>query len=546
MKNLLYIFFVIIILACNTGRNNMQILYCADSLLDNKKYDSARTLLSQVKSEQLTDKERAFFILLNTQCQYVCDVTMKDTAILDNAINYYQHHQDNEKLARAYHYKSTFLYDLNYAQKAIYYCTLAENIIKESNLSKIKNIILYQKICEHMAFINSKYGEYSKTIYYAKKSYDCLESLKDTTFMAYSLGLIFSSYNASGQKDSAKYYINKCIPLLNKADEYTQCYINSALCGYYTSVNDMAKANFYIQKALNSRYADGLTFNQAGHYYYKIGNTYMAEKMWEKALNDNNLQRKANSYKNLANVCMKRGDIDGYRKYMAAAVAAKDSIYKASKKDNVGRYQAELQGDISKRRTMSTLLYIGIAIVLIAISAFVFVRYKAGELKRTIKGKESMLEQEKEKSKALEKDLHKTSQRVKTLETSNRQSQKEIKRLNKANEEIELSARRGKQLMEILISGKAKIGQWNNEDYACCIAYCKIEHSQLADEIAAVNPQTSMRNILTAILHEIGYSYDQLGDMFAIKADSIRKNLSRMHKPGKEEPQCEDSDVPTP
>lgn len=118
--------------------------------------------------------------------------------------------------------------------------------------------------------------------------------------------------------------------------------------------------------------------------------------------------------------------------------------------------------------------------------------------------------------------------------------------MNKANEEIELSARRGKQLMEILISGKAKIGQWNNEDYACCIAYCKIEHSQLADEIAAVNPQTSMRNILTAILHEIGYSYDQLGDMFAIKADSIRKNLSRMHKPGKEEPQCEDSDVPTP
>lgn len=47
-------------------------------------------------------------------------------------------------------------------------------------------------------------------------------------------------------------------------------------------------------------------------------------------------------------------------------------------------------------------------------------------------------------------------------------------------------------------------------------------------------------------LHETGYSYEQLGDMFAIKADSIRKNLSRMHKPGEEEPQCENSDVPTP
>lgn len=117
----------------------MQFLYCADSLLDNQKYDSARTLLSQVKSEQLTDKERAFFILLNTQSQYVCDVAIKDTAILDYVINYYQHHRDNEKLARAYHYKSTFLYDLNYAQKAIYYCTLAENIIKGSNLSLLNS-----------------------------------------------------------------------------------------------------------------------------------------------------------------------------------------------------------------------------------------------------------------------------------------------------------------------------------------------------------------------------------------------------------------------
>lgn len=547
MKKLLYTIFIIIVFACNSGDCNMQKLYHIDSLLDSMKYDSVNVLLSKVNPQQLNDEEKAFFDLISIQYKYISNIAITDTTILDNTIDYYKHHNDTEKLARAYHYKSIFLYGLKYTRRAVFYETLSENIMKSSNLRVRKNIILYQKICERMALINCKNEEYKEAIYYAKKSYDCLIELKDTTFMAYSLGLIFSSYNDFEQKDSAKYYINKCIPLLNKADEYTQCYINSALCGYYTSVNDTAKADFYIQKALNSRYADGLTFNQAGHYYYKIGNTYMAEKMWKMAPKyDNDFQRKANSYKNLANLCMKRGDIEGYRKYMAAVVAAKDSIYKASKKDNVGRYQAELQGDISKRRTMSTLLYIGIAIVLIAISAFVFVRYKAGELKRTIKGKESMLEQEKEKSKALEKDLHKTSQRVKTLETSNRQSQKEIKRLNKANEEIELSARRGKQLMEILISGKAKIGQWNNEDYACCIAYCKIEHSQLADEIAAVNPQTSMRNILTAILHEIGYSYAQLGDMFAIKADSIRKNLSRMHKPGEEEPQCEDADFPTP
>lgn len=544
MKSYLNIITILYFLCGCIGNTNRKDFEKIENFLNIGNFDSATVALNTIDTVNLDNKSKAYFTLLRTQCLYSCGANV-DTTNINLCINTLKGSSKKELLARSYHYKAISIKDTD-VKNALYYELQAEKLLSDDAKLDRKSAITYQKIAEFLAYVYLNNGEYKESIRYAKKSINILYALNNKTYLAYSIITICNNYRNLGEKDSADYYFNKCIPYINNADDFTKGYIYTILCE--RNINkDIKKAKMFLDKALSAGNVNAEKLSVGGKYHFAIKDYTKAEYLWKKSLKVSNTTFiNMASYKGLADICMKRGDIEGYQKYMAAVVAAKDSIYKASKKDNVGRYQAELQGDISKRRTMSTLLYIGIAIVLIAIGAFVFVRYKAGELKRTIKGKESMLEQEKEKSKALEKDLHKTSQRVKTLETSNRQSQKEIKRLNKANEEIELSARRGKQLMEILISGKAKIGQWNNEDYACCIAYCKIEHSQLADEIAAVNPQTSMRNILTAILHEIGYSYDQLGDMFAIKADSIRKNLSRMHKPGKEEPQCEDSDVPTP
>lgn len=169
-------------------------------------------------------------------------------------------------------------------------------------------------------------------------------------------------------------------------------------------------------------------------------------------------------------------------------------------------------------------------IVGIVIAALYIIKYRIEYLKKTVEKKDTLLEQGNDIMRKQDNDINKKAERIKSLEATNLQHKQEIHRLNKTIESTESAmqkAQQGKRLLKDLVDGKTTTVMWKNEDYNCCTEYCFFEHEQLKTVIASKYKELSPRNMLIITLVELSYDYNKLSEMFGIKADSIRRTVTR-------------------
>lgn len=206
-------------LACCHGDSDtatMRELSAIDSLLSKaRQYELAQHRLDSLHPDGMNQAERAYYSLLLTQSHYKNYIDDTTDAVINVAVDYYEHHGDREKYTRSLLYQGCVYQMMGDAEKAIASYKDAENAAEDGDLenkafAKLRLATLYAD--------NSNYADLKIRKY--KEALDLYNQLGDKHYQIVCLTDMGGYYRSLPDKrDSALYYINQAIKLAEDEHE---------------------------------------------------------------------------------------------------------------------------------------------------------------------------------------------------------------------------------------------------------------------------------------------------------------------------------------
>ncbi len=203
---------------CNGGGDTatMRELAAIDSLLSKaRQYELAQHRLDSLHPGGFNKGERAYYSLLLTQSHYKNYIDDTTDAVINVAVDYYEHHGDREKYTRSLLYQGCVYQMMGDAEKAIASYKDAENAAEAGDLenkafAKLRLATLYAD--------NSNYADLKIRKY--KEALDLYNQLGDKHYQIVCLTDMGGYYRSLPDKrDSALYYINQAIQLAEAEHE---------------------------------------------------------------------------------------------------------------------------------------------------------------------------------------------------------------------------------------------------------------------------------------------------------------------------------------
>ena len=197
---------------CNSGSDTatMRELSAIDSLLSKaRQYELAQHRLDSLHPDGFNQAEHAYYSLLLTQSHYKNYIDDTTDAVINEAVDYYEHHGDREKYSRSLLYQGCVYQVMGDAEKAIASYKEAENAAEDNDLenkafAKLRLATLYAD--------NSNYADLKIRKY--KEALDLYNQLSDKHYQIVCLNDMGGFYRSMPDKrDSALYYINQAIQL---------------------------------------------------------------------------------------------------------------------------------------------------------------------------------------------------------------------------------------------------------------------------------------------------------------------------------------------
>ena len=197
---------------CNGGSDTaaMRELSAIDSLLSKaRQYELAQHRLDSLHPDGFNQAERAYYCLLLTQSHYKNYIDDTTDAVINVAVDYYEHHGNREKYTRSLLYQGCVYQMMGDAEKAIASYKDAENAAEDGDLenkafAKLRLATLYAD--------NSNYADLKIRKY--KEALDLYNQLGDKHYQIVCLTDMGGYYRSLPDKrDSALYYINQAIQL---------------------------------------------------------------------------------------------------------------------------------------------------------------------------------------------------------------------------------------------------------------------------------------------------------------------------------------------
>ncbi len=213
-RNLIFplLLFCFALTCCNGSSDTatMRELAGIDSLLSKaRQYELAQHRLDSLHSGGFNQAERAYYSLLLTQSHYKNYIDDTTDAVINVAVDYFEHHGDREKYTRSLLYKGCVYQMMGDAEKAIASYKDAENAAEDGDLenkafAKLRLATLYAD--------NSNYADLKIRKY--KEALDLYNQLGDKHYQIVCLTDMGGYYRSLPDKrDSALYYINQAIQL---------------------------------------------------------------------------------------------------------------------------------------------------------------------------------------------------------------------------------------------------------------------------------------------------------------------------------------------
>lgn len=396
-KVYIIVMFVAALAACSGSRNDdmYNSLAKADSLLMKEMPDSALKELTAMGLPDDNDRKcRAYYSLLLTQARYLLDMSADSTAVIDNAVSYYEETDDKEKLARALHWKAGLLIEAGRHLEAIE----AEKGA-EANVNVKKAPMLAMRIYDAMTWLNEETGNYRLAKDYAFKQLRQAEILKDKKRIAAAHYGIACDYTNLENSDSALYHIEKSLLLMDHAKTLKPSILyQAAVCCRNTDKWDEAEK--YVRKSMD---LEPRTDKDVllGDIYIHTGRADEGVTILQKVLPELDRKEKWVAMQLIEDVMMKRGRYAEAAKLQEEITLLKDSLAEEKKAAEALEVQKKYEKGNEKEQSggtpWKTYLRIGVGVLCIMAATFYILYTRRNEKKERDAKEIARLNEEKEK-----------------------------------------------------------------------------------------------------------------------------------------------------
>ena len=492
-----------------------------DSIAFREGNKKAYEMLNDIEPETIVDEEsKAYYWLLKIRTELNMSINILSVEPLNQSINYYKSTHQKGKLARAYYYKGYILNSQDKLNEAIVNLKEAETLIKDNE----KEIALADHVYYTLSNINYKVKERRLALEYAKLALKTAYLLKNEQNIASDLMILYVDYKELGNKDSAFYYLNKCIPLLNTIPKNNR-HIYYANIGNALTDTDITKAEDYLNKSIEIK-PNAFAYRSLAQVYYKRGEHDKAKDMWAKALQTDNLYLKSEVLQAMYESQQEEGNYKSASETAMHIAMLKDSIAQKEKDADIRRLQEQFEKEqqMAIEKTQFE-MYISIACVLLllAITFALYLYY------HNIKSKAEL--------RKTRENLEKYRNLLKLAETEGKSDSKEVERLTQKISELQTKQnallQNGRERYEEIMAGGTTL-KWSRNDFTDCIEYYRTIDAAFIAHLETDYDHLSSKYIFFALMEHLNKTDEELQRIMAIGQNTIRANRSRINQKKRE------------
>ena len=516
----LLIFFAVFFAGCQQN-SLMQQLVEIDSTAFQKGDKQALEMLDNIVPETINDEEcLAYYWLLKIRTEIRLQKNIKSAQVLDIPIAYYKSHLDKGKLARVYGYKGYILENIGDVKNAILSLKEAESLVKEDKNETKLAFVIYQTLAGY----NKKTKENDIALKYDKLALKTAYQLNIKDNIAYALMGMHLTYNYLGNKDSAQYYLEKCIPYVEYVPENQRSSFYANIGNAFTET-DVQKAEYFLNKVIENK-PNFFAYRSLARIYYKRGERDKAKEMWAKALQTDNPYLKSEVMQALYESQRDEGDYKSASETAMQIASLKDCIAKQEKEADIRglpeKFEKEQQAAIEKHQYH---IYISLAcaLLLLAIAYALYLYY------HNHKGREKLKE--------TTQNLEKYRNQLKQAEAGGKSDNKEVERLTQKINELQTKQnallQNGRERYEEIMAGGTTL-KWGRNDFTDCIEYYRTIDATFVAHMETDYDHLSSKYIFFALMEHLGKSDEELQHIMVIGQNTIRANRSRINQKKRE------------
>lgn len=494
----------------------MRQLVSIDSLAYQQGDKKALVELDKIIPETINEEEDlAYYWLLKFRIELNLHKDIKSVEPLEQSIQYYKKNNNIKKLSRALLYKGSILNKHGQLREAVYCLKEVEKLIKHNE----DEILLADYVYSTLSQINYKAKEKELAIEYAKLALKKAYLTKDNYNIAHDLMTLFVDYNDINNKDSALFYLNKCILLLESIPQHER-YTFYANIGNAFLDTDMAKAEDYLNQSIAIK-PNVFAYKGLARIYYKRGEKEKARDMWQKALQTDNMYLKSEVLQDIYNQQQDEKDYKAASETAIHIAALKDSIAAQEKEDDI-RGQQELYDQKSyeeqRRNRFAIILSLVSALLFLTTAVAVTLYHYNKKGRKQLRNTQQQLEQYRNQLKLLEKE--------------GKGDSKEVERLTKKISDLQAKQgallQNGRERYEEVMAGGTTV-RWSRNDFMDCIEYYRTQDAAFVAHMESDYRHLSAKYIFFALMEHLGKTDEELQHLMAISQSTIRSYRSRIN-----------------
>ena len=506
-----------------------------EAALDQKSYvdDSLRAELDSLMTfAHLTDREKALGQLLQFRFQVRKHENL-DGLLVDQALEYYEHHRDQRMLAWCHLARGVYLaYQLERYDESIKELKKAEELA-----IPLDDLGLKYYIYQYLGLANLRIKNYERELNYSLKALDYSKATDDTARMVIALNNLATAYGNVSEvndnkslRDSAIQLTRQCIPLMPHLVNWSpgKPYIFASIAGSYLDYHQLDSALYFAKQSIKVR---------PNYYGYLLlagiaeqqENFERVDSLFQQCLSTNenstaivSPEGKVMPLMFYYNFKIRQGQYQEACELAEQIVAAKDSLNRARQVMVVNELQTKYDQEVKRRALDKKLYRYGvITAVLLALIMGMIVLWRY----RSLKAQAERMR--------LQGLLSEYRRQVLELEAHGEGNSRTIELLNAKIEELQQGLHdtlfHGKEKYDEIMAGGNTV-KWDKQDFEDFLNYYRLIDLPYISVMEEKYENLSPRNLFYLVLERMEKSNEEIQNILCIGASSLRTLRSRLRK----------------
>lgn len=369
MKYPLLIVLSLLIVGCQHRQSHNAMLTKAEQLVFTQPDSVVRMLAPHFGDTTMDKADRALYGLLYTEALHRSGLLLESDSLIKESIAYYEQQDDNEHLARALLHHAIILYKQKQTREAVLAMKRAEHLASDIDLPGF-----HWYLFSVLGDLNDNVGNYTQTLRYYKQALEAARRCNNHQWTVQTLNNIAMTFDAIGEKDSLKHYIDLAKPLAADVDEEARAtyLVNNA--SYLLSTGKVPEAKRHLMESMQISPTDRGA-KLLADIYVQEGDTAAAAQQWYRLTNSFSPDVAIESYRLLIAYLNLKGDTENASEYSQRLNEVYHNLYKRNDVAGIIDLQTQYDEQQKERQQYRTTIVLLSVILFLVIAAIMIISY---------------------------------------------------------------------------------------------------------------------------------------------------------------------------